>query len=58
MAYATRLTWDGHEFLDAAKDQGLWNKARTAVSDQLSSVSITVLTSLLNKMAKEALGLP
>ena len=28
---ANRLTWAGHEFLDAARDDATWGKAKTAV---------------------------
>ncbi len=28
----TRLTWDGHEFLDSARDNNRWNKAKNAMS--------------------------
>ncbi len=27
-----RLTWQGHEFLDAARDETRWNKAKDAMS--------------------------
>jgi hypothetical protein len=27
----TRLTWQGHEFLDAARDNNRWNKAKDAM---------------------------
>jgi len=30
-ARVTRLTWAGHEFLDAARDDTLWQKAKTNV---------------------------
>jgi hypothetical protein len=32
------LTWDGHEFADALKNEGVWNKIRQSFSaEQLSS---------------------
>ena len=32
-AKTKKLTWDGHEFLDAARDEFLWNRAKKKVSE-------------------------
>ena len=31
--YPTRLTWEGHEFLDAARDNTNWNKAKEVMAN-------------------------
>ena len=30
--YPTRLTWEGHEFLEAARDDTRWNKAKDTMA--------------------------
>jgi hypothetical protein len=56
-AIPTRLTWAGHEFLDAARDDSRWQKAITLVRDKAGSVTIGVMTQLLASMSKQSLGL-
>jgi hypothetical protein len=49
-AIATGLTWKGHEFLDLARDQERWNRARAIIAKVGSapiSVWVKVLTDLL-----------
>ncbi len=53
-----RLTWAGHEFLDAARDDTLWNKVKAQVKDKLASVSFDMLKALLVKAAADYLGSP
>lgn len=53
----TRITWDGHEFLDAARSDTIWVRAKERLAGTLGSVSIDVLKSLLVVLAKDALGL-
>ena len=56
-AIPTRLTWAGHEFLDAARDDSRWNRALQTARDQAGSVTIGVMTQLLTAMMKQSLGL-
>lgn len=57
-----RLTWDGHEFLDNARDNTNWRKTRTTVGQKIGSVSFDVLKQVLAMLAqyeiKQALGIP
>jgi len=53
----TRLTWDGHEFLDAARDRKIWNKAKDQIGKTLASAGFQVLMLVLNNLAKQQLGL-
>lgn len=55
--HPVNLTWSGHEFLDAARDSTLWNKAKKHLVSKVPSVSFDVLKTLLVSYAKEALGL-
>ena len=51
------LTWDGHEFLDAAKDEGLWKQATSKMRKPGGALTFEVLKALLIKFTKESVGL-
>lgn len=48
--HISRLTWDGHEFLDAAKNESVWNKAKQIIAEKGGNISIEVLKSLLQQL--------
>lgn len=50
----TSLTWQGHEFLDAARSETLWKKAKAIVTDKAGSLSFDVLKGVLIEMGKRA----
>ncbi|HVN76941.1 MAG TPA: DUF2513 domain-containing protein [Thermoanaerobaculaceae bacterium] len=52
------LTWAGHEFADAARDDSRWNKALGMVKEKTGTVTIDLLKQLLGTLMKAALGLP
>jgi len=52
-----RLTWEGHEFLDAARDNKRWEKAKTAMS-QVGGFALDVMKQLLVQYLKTELKLP
>lgn len=51
------LTWQGHEFLEASRDDTLWKKATTTVASKTGSLSFSVLQALLTAMTKQQLGI-
>lgn len=51
------LTWHGHEFLDAARNDSLWRKATAAVATTAGAISFSVLQALLTSLAKDQLGI-
>ncbi len=51
---ATALTWEGHKFLDEARDKGLWEKAKGAIRDKGVPLTIEVLKAVLGHLAKQA----
>ena len=53
----TKLTWEGHEFADAARNETNWKKATTKIAATVGTASLAVLTELLKQIAKDALGL-
>lgn len=55
--YPFSLTWNGHEFLSAAKNESLWNKAKLISIKQAGVISFELLKELLISMAKEKVGI-
>jgi hypothetical protein len=56
--YIMSLTWAGHEFADAARDESRWTSAMGAVKEKGGTVTLGVLTQLLVSLMKGALGIP
>lgn len=50
-----RLTWAGHEFLDAARDAGRWARARDTIKKSGGTLSFDLVKALLIAFAKEKL---
>jgi|SRR5829696_3942040 len=48
------LTWQGHEFLEAAKDDTRWNRAKSQFNEKGVPLIFDVLKSLLMSYAKQA----
>lgn len=53
----TRLTWNGHEFLDASKNDEFWNKAKETLK-KVGSATFPYLFQILLDLAKEAAVTP
>lgn len=54
------LTWEGHEFLDASRDEKLWARAKSALGKAGAGgfrVIMSVLTTLATEAAKSQAGL-
>ena len=47
------LTWAGHEFLDAARNDTVWNKTMTKLKDQATTVPFEVLKAVVMQTFKE-----
>ena len=54
---AIRITWAGHEFLDAARNETIWNKAKDKIKKSGVEVTVSVLQELLKKLLKDAVGI-
>lgn len=52
------LTWDGHDFLNAARDDTIWKKAKDTILKPTASVTFSLLLEWLKAQAKERFGLP
>jgi len=42
-----RLTWKGHEFIDAARDDSIWNKAKQKFKEKGESFSLDLMKEIL-----------
>jgi len=55
-AIILRLTWSGHEFLDSARENQIWNQAKDTIS-KIGGASIQIWVALLTELIKKKLGL-
>ena len=56
-AIITNLTWTGHEFAEAARNENRWKAAITTVKEKAGTATVAVLTQLLAEYMKRSLGL-
>jgi hypothetical protein len=56
-AVPVRITWDGYEFLEAARQPKLWEAAKKRILATGAGLTLDVLKTLLIRMAKDELGL-
>lgn len=47
-----RLTWEGHEFLDKAKNEKTWNKAKSIIKDKGLTLSVEAIKIALSEAVK------
>ena len=52
----TRLTWAGHDFVDAARDSTLWNRAKRAIGEKVTSTTFQVFMNYLSSQATNVLS--
>ena len=55
--YPISLTWEGHEFLDASRDETQWNNAKKIIREKGGGLSFDVLKAVLIQLTKQGLGL-
>jgi len=53
--YAKHLTYEGHEFLDAARDQTRWAKAKDKVESTTGTLTLEALKIMLGMLIRQAL---
>jgi hypothetical protein len=51
-----RLTWHGHEFLEAARSDTIWREAKDRTLQNAGGLSLDVLKAVLVQGAKHAVG--
>ena len=52
-----RMTLAGHQFLDKARNDTFWNKALETAKEKGLTTSISILSSILEAIAKKSIGL-
>ena len=50
-----RLTWEGHEFLDAARDVSRWKKSKSIVHERVGQLSFEALKTALTQLVQKAI---
>lgn len=50
-AYISGLTWEGHNFLDDARNEIVWDRVKKAVGEKGETASLAVIQALLIKVA-------
>jgi hypothetical protein len=53
-----RLTSKGHDFVDAARNDTIWNKAKTILKEKSPGVALDVFVQLLKSLTLSVLDLP
>lgn len=53
-AIASRLTWEGNDFLDAIRDESIWEKVRSTIGQATGTASFEVFKNVATSMAIEA----
>lgn len=52
-----RLTWEGHEFVDAARNETVWKKTKAKVMERGGGLTFELIKSLLMSLMKQHVGL-
>ncbi len=52
-----RVTWAGHDYLDAVRDATVWRKVKKTLGDKLGSAPVDVVKALAVKYMSAKLGL-
>ena len=53
-----KMTWEGYDFLDAARNDTIWKKAKEKCLEATGGLGFDVLKACLVEFGKEAIGLP
>lgn len=51
------LTWEGHEFLDASRNENIWQKTKKIIGENAGSTSFAILKELLIKVGMAQFGI-
>ena len=53
-----RMTWAGHDFLDAMRDETIWKRAKESILKPIGGVAFDVLKEWLKAQMRAKLSLP
>ncbi|MCM2276320.1 MAG: DUF2513 domain-containing protein [Candidatus Didemnitutus sp.] len=54
---AQRLTWKGHEFLSAARNEGVWSRMKSKLAEKGLDVPFDLAKELLMNLTRQQLGM-
>jgi hypothetical protein len=52
------LTWAGHEFINAVRNDTVWNKTKEFIKDKGGSATFEVIKQVVYTLAKQHFGFP
>ena len=52
-----RLTWQGHELLDAIRNDTIWNKTKSSIINKGGAMTFELVKSVAIELTKTAMGL-
>lgn len=55
IAVASRLTWEGNDFLDAVRDESIWKRVRSTISKITGGASFEVFKTVASSLALDAI---
>lgn len=55
IAVASRLTWEGNDFLDAVRDESIWKRVRSTIGKITGSASFEVFKTVASSLALNAI---
>lgn len=53
IGWVTALTWDGCDYLDAIRNDGVWRKTKEAVKEAVGTTTLAVVKQVAEKVAVE-----
>lgn len=56
MLEGNRITWAGHEFLDASRNTSIWEKTKKIALEKTGAMSFEVIKSVLIQLSREAIS--
>ena len=54
-ASASRLTWEGNDYLDAIRDESIWSRIKSAVAKATGTTTLDVVKTLASSLSLEAI---
>lgn len=58
--FSERMTWQGHDFLEASRDEGRWSKAKgimTKIGGVTFEIMKQILTQVMSDQVKQIMGI-
>ena len=58
MAYfAKHITWEGHDFLDAIRNESVWKQTKSVIADKGGSMAFEVVKQVAIEISKKMMGI-